>query len=54
MRNKEKGFPPRISLDGEPRAKAAYASKRADGSINDHPAERMQASTQSRKHDPGE
>ncbi|MBU9719863.1 MULTISPECIES: small, acid-soluble spore protein K [Bacillaceae] len=49
MRNKEKDFPERMSLDGEPRAKAAYASKRADGTINDHPQERMQASTQDRK-----
>ena len=48
MRNKAKGFPNRMSLDGEPRAKAAYASKRADGTINDHPAERMQASTEER------
>ncbi|MDQ0256883.1 small acid-soluble spore protein K (minor) [Evansella vedderi] len=51
MRNKEKGFPHRMSLDGEPRAKPAYASKRADGSINNHPAERMQASTQDRNRD---
>nr|WP_245746003.1 small, acid-soluble spore protein K [Evansella caseinilytica] len=49
MRNKAKGFPNRISFDGEPRAKAAYASKRADGSTNDHPTERMQASSQDRK-----
>lgn len=48
MRNKAKGFPNRMSFDGEPRAKAAYASKRADGSTNTHPQERMQASTESR------
>lgn len=45
LRNKEKGFPERISFDGEPRAKAAYASKRADGSINTKPQERMRASS---------
>ncbi|MFF2289688.1 small, acid-soluble spore protein K [Peribacillus butanolivorans] len=43
MRNKQKGFP---SIQGEPRAKARYASKRADGSINTHPQERMKASSQ--------
>ncbi|MCD8508561.1 MAG: small, acid-soluble spore protein K [Bacillus sp. (in: Bacteria)] len=48
MRNKAKGFPNRMSFDGEPRAKAAYASKRAGGSINNHPQERMQASTTER------
>ncbi|WP_078597555.1 small, acid-soluble spore protein K [Evansella clarkii] len=48
MRNKAKGFPNRMSLDGEPRAKPAYASKRADGTINTRPAERMQASTEQR------
>ncbi|GAA0341616.1 small, acid-soluble spore protein K [Bacillus carboniphilus] len=46
VRNKEKGFPivNGIKLEGEPRAKAEYASKRADGSINTHPQERMRAS----------
>ncbi|WP_096187912.1 small, acid-soluble spore protein K [Evansella halocellulosilytica] len=48
MRNKAKGFPNRISPSGEARAKSAYASKRPDGSTNDHPQERMQASTQER------
>ncbi|MCD8503224.1 MAG: small, acid-soluble spore protein K [Bacillaceae bacterium] len=48
MRNKEKGFPNRMSLDGEPRAKAEYASKRADGSINNHPQERMENSNKDR------
>ncbi|MFC5713264.1 small, acid-soluble spore protein K [Thalassorhabdus alkalitolerans] len=48
MRNKEKGFPPRISLDGEPRAKPEYSSKRADGTIKDHPQERMFKSNQDR------
>jgi small acid-soluble spore protein K (minor) len=48
MRNKEKGFPNQNNnkLEGEPRAKAEYASRRADGTINTHPAERMQASGQ--------
>lgn len=49
MRNKEKGFPFRMSLDGEPRAKAEFASKRANGQINDHPQERMQNSNQQRQ-----
>lgn len=41
MRNKAKNFPPVNRFSGEPRAKAEYASKRADGSINTHPKERM-------------
>ncbi|KAA0544940.1 small, acid-soluble spore protein K [Bacillus sp. BGMRC 2118] len=46
MRNKETGFPNQGNnkFEGEPRAKAEYASKRADGSINTHPQERMRAS----------
>lgn len=46
MRNKERGFPNQNNnkFEGEPRAKAEYASKRADGSINTHPQERMRAS----------
>ncbi|AXN39579.1 small, acid-soluble spore protein K [Peribacillus butanolivorans] len=43
MRNKQKGFP---NIQGKPRAKARYASKRADGSINTHPQERMKASNE--------
>ena len=47
MRNKERGFPNQNNnkLEGEPRAKAEYASKRADGTINTHPQERMRASS---------
>ncbi|MGJ7918939.1 small, acid-soluble spore protein K [Neobacillus sp. LXY-4] len=47
MRNKVQGFPNQnnIKLEGEPRAKAEYASRRADGSINTHPQERMNASS---------
>ncbi|MFA9559257.1 small, acid-soluble spore protein K [Evansella sp. AB-rgal1] len=45
MRNKAKGFPHHKDIDGVPRAKAQYASRRADGTINTHPAERMQASS---------
>ncbi|WP_170006512.1 small, acid-soluble spore protein K [Bacillus fonticola] len=48
MRNKAKGFPSAGSgqkFEGEGRAKAEYNSKRADGSINTHPQERMRAST---------
>jgi small acid-soluble spore protein K (minor) len=46
MRNKATHFPNQSSnkLEGEPRAKAEYASKRADGTINTHPQERMRAS----------
>ncbi len=48
MRNKERGFPNQNNnkLEGEPRAKAEFASKRADGTINTHPQERMHASNQ--------
>jgi small acid-soluble spore protein K (minor) len=48
MRNKAKNFPNLNShkFEGEPRAKAEYASKRADGTTNTHPQERMQASGQ--------
>lgn len=46
MRNKAQNFPELSSnkLEGEPRAKAEYASRRADGTINTHPQERMRAS----------
>ncbi|NGP46570.1 small, acid-soluble spore protein K [Bacillaceae bacterium SIJ1] len=44
MRNKAKDFPPRMSLDGEPRAKAVFASKRANGTIQTEPQKRMEAS----------
>ncbi|MDQ0163053.1 small, acid-soluble spore protein K [Bacillus alveayuensis] len=44
MRNKAKGFPQHEKFDGEPRAKAEYASRRANGTINTHPQERMRAS----------
>ncbi|MEH6941899.1 MULTISPECIES: small, acid-soluble spore protein K [Bacillus] len=46
MRNKARNFPAVNRFGGEPRAKAEYASKRADGSINTHPQERMLASSQ--------
>lgn len=47
MRNKVTNFPNQNNnkLEGEPRAKAEYASKRADGTINTHPQERMRASS---------
>ena len=32
-------------LEGEPRAKAEFASKRANGTINTQPQERMHASS---------
>jgi len=46
MRNKAKGFPYEHDnkFEGEPRAKAEFASRRADGTINTHPQERMHAS----------
>ncbi|MTH55476.1 small, acid-soluble spore protein K [Bacillus mangrovi] len=50
MRNKAKDFPIAARAEGEARAKGAYASKRADGTINDHPQERMRASGERREH----
>jgi small acid-soluble spore protein K (minor) len=46
MRNKATNFPNQNNnkLEGEPRAKAEYASLRANGTINTHPQERMRAS----------
>lgn len=46
MRNKVTNFPNQNNnkFEGEPRAKAEYASKRANGTINTHPQERMRAS----------
>jgi len=46
LRNKAKGFPyeNQNKFEGEPRAKAEYASKRANGTTNTHPQERMRAS----------
>lgn len=48
LRNKERGFPNQENnkFQGEPRAKAEFASKRANGSINTHPQERMKASNE--------
>ncbi|WP_153125389.1 small, acid-soluble spore protein K [Peribacillus tepidiphilus] len=48
MRNNATNFPNQNNnkLEGEPRAKAEYASRRADGTINTHPQERMRASGQ--------
>lgn len=51
MRNKAKGFPNRISLNGEPRAQQQFASKRPDGKTRDNPGERMFRSNESRKND---
>ncbi|MFC7373624.1 small acid-soluble spore protein K [Fictibacillus iocasae] len=48
MRNKAKNFPNRISVSGEGRAKEEFSSKRPDGSIRDHPQERMFMSNQHR------
>ncbi|MBU8880595.1 small, acid-soluble spore protein K [Bacillus sp. FJAT-29790] len=48
MRNKVTNFPyeNKNKFDDEgPFAKSEYASKRADGTINTHPQERMRAST---------
>ncbi|KUP09696.1 spore protein K [Bacillus coahuilensis m2-6] len=51
MRNKATGFPNQNNnkFEGEPRAKAEYASKRANGTINTHPQERMHASGNRKK-----
>lgn len=47
MRNKAHNFPNQHDnkFEGEPRAKAKFASKRADGTINTRPQERMRASS---------
>ncbi|MBD7939502.1 MULTISPECIES: small, acid-soluble spore protein K [Cytobacillus] len=47
MRNKAAHFPNQNhnKFDGEPRAKAAFASKRADGTTQTQPQERMKASS---------
>lgn len=46
LRNKESGFPNMNNnkFEGEPSAKDEFASKRANGTINTHPQERMRAS----------
>lgn len=51
MRNKERGFPNQNNqkLEGKPEAGAKYASKRANGTINTNPQERMRASGQTEK-----
>ncbi len=52
VRNKERGFPNQNNnkFEGEPRAKAEYNSRRADGTINTHPQERMRASGRRQDH----
>ncbi|MDP4164267.1 MAG: small, acid-soluble spore protein K [Bacillota bacterium] len=45
MRNKAIPNVTSNKFEGEPRAKAEYASKRPDGTINTHPQERMNASS---------
>jgi len=46
MRNKAKDFPNQNGnkFQGEPRARPEFSSKRADGTTNTHPQERMKAS----------
>jgi small acid-soluble spore protein K (minor) len=46
MRNKAKDFPyeEKNRQDANPRAKVEFASKRADGTINTNPQERMRVS----------
>ncbi len=46
MRNKVTKFPIEHGnkFEGEPRAKPEFSSKRADGTINTRPQERMRAS----------
>ncbi|MGJ9385171.1 small acid-soluble spore protein K [Salipaludibacillus sp. CF4.18] len=43
MRNNSRQLPSRISLDTERHEADAFVSKRPDGSIKDHPQERMAA-----------
>ncbi|QTN01357.1 small, acid-soluble spore protein K [Sediminibacillus dalangtanensis] len=43
MRNKKYGLPD-MRMDSKPRAKGRYSPKRADGSINTEPQERMKNS----------
>ncbi|MBM7572465.1 small acid-soluble spore protein K [Aquibacillus albus] len=45
MRNKKYGFTDQKMEGGEARAKAAYSSKRADGTINTDPQGRMKKSS---------
>ena len=45
VRNKTVDFPEE-KPNGEPQAKPAYASKRANGTINTRPQERMRKSSQ--------
>ncbi|MCA0989371.1 small, acid-soluble spore protein K [Guptibacillus algicola] len=45
MRKKVSKFPD-LKFSGEPRAKEEFSSKRADGTTNTHPQERMKASNQ--------
>ncbi len=48
MRNKERGFPNQNNqkFEGKPEPGAKFASKRANGTINTNPQERMRASGQ--------
>ncbi|WP_028390295.1 small, acid-soluble spore protein K [Bacillus cihuensis] len=48
MRNKASNFQNQNKnrFEGGPRAKSEFSSKRADGTINDHPQERMRASNE--------
>ncbi|KGX87414.1 acid-soluble spore protein K [Pontibacillus halophilus JSM 076056 = DSM 19796] len=49
-RNKQSHFPSdQQQFDGEPRAKAEYAPKRANGTINQNPQERMNKSSHRNK-----
>ncbi|GAF66574.1 small, acid-soluble spore protein K [Alkalihalobacillus trypoxylicola] len=48
MRNKAKGFPQHIKFSGSTLEKDLHSSKRADGSINTQPRERMHSANQSK------
>ncbi|WP_082676758.1 small, acid-soluble spore protein K [Shouchella shacheensis] len=51
MRNKAKNFPNRISFNGNKVDNAdEHASRRANGTINDRPQERMSSSDHFRTH----
>ncbi len=48
MRNKAKGFPNHIKFSGASASDERHASQRANGSINDHPQQRMQSANKAK------
>ncbi|MCR6097219.1 small, acid-soluble spore protein K [Salipaludibacillus agaradhaerens] len=51
MRNNNRDLPSRISLDKGRHDMSRFASKRPDGSIKDHPKQRMAASSEKQEDD---